>query len=228
VDSAGEVAVVALFAIGPVVLVMLTSFVKLSVVLAVLRNGLGAPDVPSGIVVTGLALVLTLFIMAPVIDDVVDAMAPAKAVPAQAPPADGGAAAWVNRDWPEGPTGWLAAGERAAAPVKAFLAEHAHRRDRETFVGLASRLGGGRAVADDELRVLAPAFVTSELAEAFAIGFLLLLPFLVIDLVVGMSLAALGLNATSPQVVSLPLKLLLFVAVDGWRLLVEGLVLGYA
>jgi len=133
----------------------------------------------------------------------------------------------VNRDWPEGAVGWVAAADRAAVPVRAFLAKHAHRRDRDTFVGLASRLRDGRAVADDELAVLAPAFVTSELAEAFAIGFLVLLPFLVIDLVVGMSLAALGLNATSPQVVALPLKLLLFVAVDGWRLLVEGLVLGY-
>jgi len=229
-DTAREVAVVALFAIGPVLLVMLTSFVKLSVVLAVLRNGIGAPDVPSGLVVTGLALVLTLFIMAPVVDDVVDAIAPGRAPPAQpaptAPPAPG--REWIDRDWPEGTVAWLSAADRAAAPVRTFLAKHAHGRDRATFVGLASRLRGGKPVAEDDLAVLAPAFVTSELAEAFAIGFLLLLPFLVIDLVVGMSLAALGLNATSPQVVALPLKLLLFVAVDGWRLLVDGLVLGYA
>ena len=217
-DTAGDVAIIALFAVGPVLLVMLTSFVKLSVVLALFRSGLGTPDVPSGLVVSGFALVLTLFVMAPVIDGVVDAVAPA-------PAPDAGLEA---RDWPEGPTGWLAAADRAADPVKAFLTRHAHGDDRATFAGLASRLRGGAPVADDDLAVLAPAFVTSELAEAFAIGFLLLLPFLVIDLVVGLSLAALGLTATPPATVALPLKLLLFVAVDGWRLLVEGLVLGYA
>jgi type III secretion protein R len=216
--TTGDVLVVALFALGPVLLVMLTSFVKLSVVLALFRSGLGTPDVPSGLVVTGLALVLTLFVMAPVIDEVVDAVAPA---PAADTPLEA-------RAWPEGPTGWLAAADRAAAPVKAFLARHAHGDDRASFTGLASRMRGGAAVAEDDLAVLAPAFVTSELAEAFAIGFLLLLPFLVIDLVVGLSLTALGLTATPPSVVALPLKLLLFVAVDGWRLLVEGLVLGYA
>ncbi len=217
-DSAGDLVVVALFAIGPVLLVMLTSFVKLSVVLAMVRNAMGTPDVPSGLVVTGLALILTLFVMSPVIEQVVDAVAPK-------PAAD---ATLDQRAWPDGKAGWLAATDRAAEPVRAFLAKHAHTDDRATFQGLASKLRGGAAVADDDLAVLAPAFVTSELAEAFAIGFLVLLPFLVIDLVVGMSLASLGLNATSPQVVALPLKLLLFVAVDGWRLLVEGLVLGYS
>lgn len=211
--DAGTVAVVALFAIGPVLLVVLTSFVKLSVVLALLRNGLGTPDVPGALVITGLALVLTLFVMAPVIEDVADAVAPGETL--------------ETRAWPEDATGWLGAADRAAEPVRGFLARHAHGDDRATFAGLATRLAGA-PVADDDLRVLAPAFVTSELAEAFAIGFLLLLPFLVIDLVVGLSLAALGLAATSPQVIALPLKLLLFVAVDGWRLLVEGLVLGYA
>jgi type III secretion protein R len=217
-DTAGDVAVIALFALGPVLLVMLTSFVKLSVVLALLRNGLGAPDVPSGLVVTGIALVLTLFVMAPVVDGVVDAVAPPMKTDTTL----------AERDWPDGGVGWLAAADRAATPVRGFLARHAHADDRATFAGLASRLRGGTAVADDDLAVLAPAFVTSELAESFAIGFLLLLPFLVIDLVVGLSLASLGLNATPPGAISLPLKLLLFVAVDGWRLLVEGLVLGYA
>jgi len=228
-DSAGDVAVVALFALGPVLLVMLTSFVKLSVVLALFRNALGTPDVPSGLVVTGLALVLTLFVMAPVIEDVVDAVAPAP-VTQPVPPLDPEAPAptLADRAWPEGKAGWLDAATRASTPVRAFLLRHAHADDRATFQELAGKLRGGRQVASDDLAVLAPAFVTSELAEAFAIGFLVLLPFLVIDLVVGMSLASLGLQATSPQVVALPLKLLLFVAVDGWRLLIEGLVLGYA
>jgi flagellar biosynthesis protein FliP len=115
---------------------------------------------------------------------------------------------------------------RALAPLRRFLARHAAARDRETFVGLASRMG--RSVQGDELWVLAPAFVTTELREAFAIAVLVFVPFLVIDLVVGLGLAALGLSATSPQAIALPLKLLLFVSVDGWRLLIDGLLRGYA
>jgi type III secretion protein R len=224
-DTAGDVLVVALFAIGPVLLVMLTSFVKMSVVLALVRNGMGTPEVPSGLVVTGLALVLTLFVMAPVVEQVVDAVAPKAAATAPAEPGQGNGLA--DRQWPEGSAGWLAAADRAATPVRTFLARHAHARDRASFAALAGKLRGGPAAADDDLAVLAPAFVTSELAEAFAIGFLLLLPFLVIDLVVGLSLASLGLTSTPPGAVSLPLKLLLFVSIDGWRLLVEGLILGY-
>ena len=259
-DTAGDVAVVALFAIGPLLLVMLTSFVKLSVVLSLVRNALGTPQVPPGLVVTGLSLVLTLFVMAPVIEQVVDAVAPPSPsptptlspspsptlsptptptppppppptptpTPTPSPAPSGDPAAWADRAWPSSTAQWLGAAARAEAPVVAFLSRHAHARDRATFATLASRLRGGAPVADDRLVVLAPAFITSELKEAFAIGLLLLLPFLVIDLVVGMSLAALGLAQTSPSVVALPVKLLLFVAVDGWRLLVEGLVLGYA
>jgi type III secretion protein R len=115
---------------------------------------------------------------------------------------------------------------RGLGPLRAFLARHANARDRETFTALATRMG--HAVHGDEIWVLAPAFVTTELREAFAIAVLIFVPFLIIDLVVGLGLAALGLTSTSPQTVALPLKLLLFVAVDGWRLLIEGLLRGYA
>ena len=114
---------------------------------------------------------------------------------------------------------------RALVPLRGFLGQHAGARDRETFVGLATRMG--RAVHGDEIWVLAPAFVATELREAFAIAVLIFVPFLVLDLVVGLGLAALGLTATSPHAIALPLKLLLFVAVDGWRLLIEGLLRGY-
>jgi len=120
----------------------------------------------------------------------------------------------------------LDAAARALAPLRGFLTRHASTRDRETFTGLATRMG--RTVQGDELWVLAPAFVTTELREAFAIAVLIFVPFLVIDLVVGLGLAALGLSATSPQAIALPLKLLLFVSVDGWRLLIDGLLRGYA
>ncbi len=114
---------------------------------------------------------------------------------------------------------------RAVVPLKAFLARHVDARDRETFVGLSVRMG--RTATGDELSVLAPAFLTTELREAFAIAVLIFVPFLVIDLVVGLGLAALGLHATQPQTIALPLKLLLFVAVDGWRLLIDALLRGY-
>jgi flagellar biosynthesis protein FliP len=115
---------------------------------------------------------------------------------------------------------------RAVEPLKAFLAKHASERDKATFVDLGAKLGQKRTA--DELAVLAPAFVTTELREAFAIAVLIFVPFLVIDLLVGLGLAALGLSTTSPQTVALPIKLLLFVAVDGWRLLIDSLLRGYA
>jgi type III secretion protein R len=120
----------------------------------------------------------------------------------------------------------LDAAARAIGPLRAFLGKHAAAKDRETFVGVAQRMG--REATGDEIWVLAPAFLTTELREAFAIAVLIFIPFLVLDLVVGLALAALGLQATQPQVVALPLKLLLFVAVDGWRLLIDSLLRGYA
>jgi len=120
----------------------------------------------------------------------------------------------------------LDAAARAAGPLRAFLGKHAAERDRETFAKVARQMG--REVAGDETWILAPAFLTTELREAFAIAVLIFIPFLVLDLVVALGLAALGLQATQPQIVALPLKLLLFVTVDGWRLLIDGLLRGYA
>jgi type III secretion protein R len=214
---------VALVALGPVVLVMITSFVKMSVVLALTRNAIGAPEVPPTLVVTGLAILLTFVVMAPVARD---AWAAVEAAPPVVAPA-GPPASLADQIVPADARPALEAAARAAGPVRAFLAKHAHAQDRAAFAGVASRIGG-RPVAGDDLVVLAPAFVTSELQEAFAIGFLLLLPFLVLDLVVGLSLASLGLQNVPAAAIALPLKLLLFVAIDGWRLLAEGLLRGYA
>lgn len=242
---------VALVALVPVVALMLSAFVKISVVLALLRNAIGTPDAPSALVVTGLSLIFTGFVMAPVAEKVVAAMDPAamewgerasgeargireraertagegrdagEAEPRRGPfeiavrmaAGEGGAAAWL-------------AGERASVPVREFLARHASADDRAAFLQLARELRGA-GVSDDDLLVLSAAFVTSELTEAFAIGFLVFLPFVVIELVVGLALGALGLAATPSSTIALPLKLLLFVAVDGWQLLLGGLVRGY-
>ena len=244
----GNAALVAAIAIVPLVALMMTSFVKISVVLSLLRNAIGAPDAPSGLVVMGLSLILTFFVMAPVAIDMAQAAQPpragggsattgvavsmaggsdarsAAAVPPAAGPAldlEGAVRALV----PESYRPQVDAAARALGPLRGFLARHASARDRETFTSLATRMG--RAVRGDELWVLAPAFVTTELREAFAIAVLIFVPFLVIDLVVGLTLAALGLASTSPQSVALPLKLLLFVSVDGWRLLIDSLLRGY-
>ena len=119
---------------------------------------------------------------------------------------------------------------KAAGPVRGFFIAHTPRNERQSFLELARRLrpqAEREQVKDDDLAVLAPAFAVAELRAAFQIGFLLLLPFLVIELVVASVLLSLGMNTLEPKLVSLPFKLLLFVLVDGWHLLVRGLVLGY-
>ena len=221
-STIGNAALVAALALVPLVVLMLTSFVKLSVVLSLVRNALGAPDAPSGLVVMGLSLVLTFFVMAPVAVQMVTAAA----TPAATAPAPGELETAVRAIVPADHQGDIDAAARALVPLEKFLARHASEKDRATFVELSAKLG--RPAKGDELSVLAPAFLATELREAFAIAVLIFLPFLVIDLLVGLGLGALGLAQTSPQVVALPLKLLLFVAVDGWRLLFDSLLRGYA
>jgi type III secretion protein R len=224
----------ALVALLPLIVLTLTSFVKLSVVLSFVRNAIGAQDAPSGLVITGLSLVLTFFVMAPVAVKMVQAAATAPAAPTApatapttAPPTapqtvDQAVRVLVPAQYqPQ-----LAAVERAIDPLRDFLVKHSRDVDRETFTTLAGQLGSVD-VRGTELWVVAPAFVATELREAFAIAVLIFVPFLVIDLVVGLGLASLGLTSTSPQTVALPLKLVLFVAVDGWRLLLDALLRGY-
>lgn len=238
-DGLGGAALVAVVALIPLVALMLTSFVKVSVVLALLRNAIGSPDAPSGLVVMGISLVLSFFVMAPVAIDMVRAAAPADAVPGggasppapapQPPPAPGlvplDLEGTLRALVPAEHASKIDAGSRALGPLRDFLVRHAAPSDRDTFVSLAESMG--RRVTGDELWILAPAFLTTELREAFAIAVLLFIPFLVLDLVVALGLSALGLQSTQPGTVALPLKLLLFVAVDGWRLLVEALLRGY-
>ncbi len=203
--------VLGLLALAPVAMVTLTAFLKIAVVLSVARSALGAPQVPPGSAVAGLAFLLTLAVMSPVAEQ---AWAAARAGPDAA-----------------GVEGTLATLARAAEPLRAFLTRHARSDDRRTFLDIARRLrpapAAAAAVADSDFSVLAPAFVVSELRRAFAIGFLVFLPFLVVDLVVANVLLALGLTQLSPTTLSLPFKLLLFVAVDGWSLLARGLAAAY-
>lgn len=200
---------VGLLALLPAALVMLTSFLKIAVVLSIARSALGAPQVPPTSAVTGLALVLTVLVMAPVASRTAELLR-------EGPPERGVEAS-------------LARLGRASGPLREFLARFARPDDRAAFLDVARHLSppGAAAPAEDDLAVLAPAFAVSELRRAFTIGFLVFLPFLVVDLVVANVLLALGLNQLSPTSVSLPLKLLLFVAVDGWRLLARALALSY-
>ena len=196
-------------ALVPVGLVMLTSFLKMAVVLSVTRSALGAPQIPPSTAVTGLALLLSCVVMGPVAEE---SFRLARAVP-------GG-----------GPERTLEAAAAAAEPVRGFLTRFARPDDRQAFLDLArrARAAATRAeVRDTDFAVLAPAFVVSELRRAFTIGFLVFLPFLVVDLLTANVLLALGLSQLSPTTVALPFKLLLFVAVDGWKLVARGLVLGY-
>ncbi len=219
-SSTPLVTFVALGAIGlvPFVFMTTTSFVKISVVFSIVRNALGAGDVPSGAVVTALALVLSLYVMAPVGADMLDA----------------GSAAFAGIDTAAPLSDAAAIGDAVrvgAEPLRAFMERNAAPRERELFLDLARRARGpDRAdeVGEHDALVVMPAFVVTELAEAFQIGFLVFVPFLVVDLVIANLLLALGMSALSPTQVSMPFKLLLFVLVDGWYLLARALVLGYA
>lgn len=194
----------------PFAVVLVTSFVKFAVVLAILRRALGGSAIPPAMVTGALALALALFVWAPVGDQVWAAAQPALA--------KGDAASA------------LAAGAKAAEPVREFLWAHAPAKERASFLELQRRLrpeAERAGVGERDLLVLVPAFAVAELKAAFQIGFLIFLPFLVIELVVGTVLLSLGMGSLKPEVVSLPFKLLLFVLADGWHLLARGLILGY-
>ena len=212
------VIVLGALALAPFLLIMLTSFVKIAVVLSILRNALGTQQVPPNQVITGLAFVLTLFVMTPVAQQM---YAAAGAIP--------------NTGAIFGESSVRAifdAAQTGREPLRKFLVRHCHDKDRILFMELSSRLDrqGGNAsprVDKEEFRVVAPAFVTSELKEAFQIGFLVFLPFMIVDMVVANTLLAMGMSMLSPMVISLPFKLLLFVMVDGWYLVSKGLVMSY-
>lgn len=200
-----------LMALASLALVTLTSFLKMAVVLSIARSALGAPQVPPNTAVTGLALLLTALVMAPVGER-------SWAAYRAAGPANG----------IEDSITHMAA---AAEPLRTFLARHARSDDRRTFLDISHRLRGDRSDAsfatENDFSVLAPAFVISELRRSFTISFLIFLPFLVVDLLVANILLALGLTQLSPTSFSLPFKLILFVAVDGWSVLARGLTTSY-
>jgi type III secretion protein R len=202
----------------PFALMMVTSFVKISVVLSIVRSALGTQQIPPNPVITGLAIILTVYIMAPVGQAMYRA-------------AELNVMASGGRLVSSQTVGQLMnAGNHAKEPLRDFLVKKGTQKDRALFFNLARKMRTPEerdAIADRDFLVIVPAFVVSELKEAFQIGFILFVPFIVIDLVVSNILLALGMQMLSPNTISMPFKLLLFVLVDGWYLIAKGLVVGY-
>ena len=210
--------VIGALALAPFGLIMLTSFVKIAVVLSILRNALGTQQVPPNQVVTGVALILTIFIMAPVVEKMYQ---------------EAGNVGDTEAIFSEVSVRTLfEASKSGKEPLRDFLRRHTHEKNQVMFFQLAQKMAqkngnDPKEITANDFRVIIPAFVTSQLTEAFQIGFFLFIPFLVIDMVVANILQAMGMFMLSPTIISLPFKLLLFVMIDGWVLLVKNLVMGY-
>jgi type III secretion protein R len=215
--------ILVIMALAPFVLTMVTSFAKLVIVGGILRNALGTQQIPPNTVITGLALILTIHIMSPVAMRVYNRY---YEQPAEANPTT---SQTVRR-----------VATAAEVPMREFLQQHSHPENIQLFEDLQAKLSESNHEANHapeldplvkngvrDAVILTPAFMLSQLTEAFQIGFLLFVPFLVIDLVVSNVLMAMGMQMMSPVTVSMPLKLLLFVLIDGWTLVMRGLVLSY-
>ncbi|MEY6431917.1 flagellar type III secretion system pore protein FliP [Thioalkalicoccus limnaeus] len=190
----------------PALLLAMTSFTRIIIVLAILRQAIGTMQTPPNPVLIGLALFLTLFVMSPVFDRInQEAVQPylAEAVSAEQ------------------------AIERAGDPLREFMLPHTREQDLALFAGLAG-LDEFESPDDVPFSLLVPAFLTSELKTAFQIGFLIFLPFLIIDLVVAAVLMSMGMMMLSPMIISLPFKLMLFVLIDGWALVIGTLAQTFA
>lgn len=204
-EVAGTLQVVFLLTIltlAPAILVMTTSFTRFVIVLSFLRQAIGTQAIPSNQIVVGLSLFLTLFVMMPVWDEVNEN--------ALVPYLD-------NR------LSQQAFLERASVPIKRFMTRHTREKDLALFVRIA-KIPQPRSIDDVPVWVVIPAFVISELKTGFQIGFLVYVPFLVIDMVVSSILMAMGMMMLPPVMISLPFKLMLFVLVDGWHLIIGSMV----
>lgn len=192
-------------AIAPGILVMVTSFPRFVIVFSILRAGIGLQTTPANIILVSLALFMTFYVMAPVLDE-----------------------AWENGIQPlvEQQIDETEAFDRTIEPFRGFMMKNVRDKDLDLFVDLATERGQNVVTIDQtvDMRVLVPAFMISEIRRGFEIGFLVVLPFLVIDLIVATIVMSMGMMMLPPSVVSLPFKILFFVMVDGWNILVGNLV----
>jgi flagellar biosynthesis protein FliP len=199
------IAVITVLSLAPSILVMVTSFTRIVVVLSLLRTALGTATAPPNTVIVSLALFLTMFVMAPAFQRAYE---------------QGVKPLVANEIEPE------QAFERSAEPFRGFMLKNVREKDLALFMDLSRQPKPERA-EDTSLRILVPAFMISELKRAFEIGFLLFLPFLIIDLVIASVLMSMGMMMLPPVVVSMPFKLIFFVLVDGWSLVAGSLVQSY-
>ncbi|MCP9758521.1 flagellar biosynthetic protein FliP [Aquitalea sp. S1-19] len=190
----------------PAMALMMTSFTRIIIVLSLLRQALGTMQSPPNQVLVGLSLFLTLFIMGPTLDQVYQK-------------------AWVP--FSDDKISMMQAADEAARPMKAFMLSQTREKDLAFFIEV-SRSPAPASPADISLKTLVPAYVISELKTAFQIGFMIFIPFLIIDLVVASILMAMGMMMVSPVIISLPFKIMLFVLVDGWTLVLGSLVQSFA
>jgi type III secretion protein R len=208
------VALIAAVAILPFFALLVTSYTKIVVVLGLLRQALGVQQVPPNMVLNGIALILTVYVMAPLGSQAMTALeGKLRGPPQQRTFAD------VNVIL-----------QSVSSPLRGFLFKHTEERNRKFFTQSASKLWPAEEAAkvkDTDMLVLIPGFTVSELTKAFKIGFVIYLAFVVVDLVIANILLALGMSMVSPTVISVPFKLLLFVVLDGWERLAQGLVLSY-
>jgi type III secretion protein R len=201
--------------IAPFAAVMVTSFTKIIVVLGLLRQALGVQQVPPNMVLNGIAIILTIYVMAPVGMQIADNLK----------------GKLQNQQFGKRFEDISSIADAVANPLRGFLEAHTSERDKKFFMQSAQKLwpaDKAKDLKESDMLVLIPGFTVSELTEAFKIGFQLYLAFVVVDLVVANILLALQMSMISPTVISVPFKLLLFVALDGWARLVQNLVLTYA
>ena len=199
------VALLTVLSLAPSILVMMTSFTRIVVVLSLLRTALGTATAPPNAVIVSLALFLTAFVMGPALQRTYDT---------------GIRPLVANEITAE------QAFERGSQPLRAFMQKNVREKDLKLFVDMAKETAPSKP-EDLSLRVLVPAFMISELKRAFEIGFLLFLPFLIIDLVVASVLMSMGMMMLPPVTISLPFKILLFVMIDGWHLIVRSLMTSF-
>ena len=212
VDPIGLVIMLSALSLLPMLLICTTCFLKVSMVLMIVRNAIGVQQVPPSIALYSIALAITIFVMAPTFTEIKEALPISS-----------------SRDFLQKPltVDTLA---RAGEPLRRFMIKNTPIERRQHFLEIAKKQWGenySKNVNDTDYMILIPAFVISEIQVAFEVGFVLYVPFVVIDLLISNLLLALGMQMVSPMVISLPLKILLFIILNGWLKLFEGLVESY-
>ena len=203
----------AVLGLAPFLLMMTTSYVKIIVVTSLVRNALGVQQIPPAMVMNGLAMILSIFIMAPTVKATVDIVSTMQI-------SEGMNATEI-----------FELAETASAPLENFLEKNTDKKILGAFVSTARQVwpqSEQDSISENNLLILVPAFTITELTKAFQIGFLLYLPFIAIDLIISNILLAMGMMMVSPMTISLPFKLLLFVTLDGWLKISQGLLLSYS